>query len=396
MSDSNAAFKFPSPPPVQHLWRAATFVAQELSPQSILERRIDGRKIHMRPLAPIVPYPTEPQALSLQSLEQWTHSEQYKKAHVFFEHYPEHCLTFPFERSLLYHIIRSRRPQHVVEIGTYFAGSSEVMARALWENGTGTLHTADPLSFHRVGRIMRRWPRALRAHAKYYPVTSQGFFHLFRKRGLMADLVFIDGNHDFEYAYFDLLSAARMTRPGGIIIIDDMDQPGPYWAAVEFLKQHPGWREIGNAVASFSPGSPFAVSKGLMGSKFIVLQSVEHIVLGELPYTTGQVPYHHTDVGSIRVALAPNAPKGTLHGKIYLRSSSKGVLPEQLTGYCEGEVSGQPQLDMPLDDCLRSAFAQTMTPEEYNQKIEIILYWQPQSAGHALKLTAAPEAKPPA
>jgi hypothetical protein len=36
------------------------------------------------------------------------------------------------------------RPKVVAEVGTLFAGTTETLARALWENGEGVVHTTDP------------------------------------------------------------------------------------------------------------------------------------------------------------------------------------------------------------------------------------------------------------
>ena len=46
-------------------------------------------------------------------------------------------------RAVLFSLIRMHRPQVVAEIGTLHAGATEIMARALWENGTGIVYTTD-------------------------------------------------------------------------------------------------------------------------------------------------------------------------------------------------------------------------------------------------------------
>jgi hypothetical protein len=51
-------------------------------------------------------------------------------------------------------LIRTLRPQAVAEVGTLFAGTTEVMARALWENGSGVIHTADPYGADRCPEII--------------------------------------------------------------------------------------------------------------------------------------------------------------------------------------------------------------------------------------------------
>ena len=45
------------------------------------------------------------------------------------------------------------------------------------------------------------------------------FFARMVLEGKVFDLLLIDGNHDYEYALFDLQMAARLVRPGGIVVM---------------------------------------------------------------------------------------------------------------------------------------------------------------------------------
>ena len=47
-------------------------------------------------------------------------------------------------QALLYSIIRNLRADHVFEIGSYKAGTTEALCRALQANRHGLLHTVDP------------------------------------------------------------------------------------------------------------------------------------------------------------------------------------------------------------------------------------------------------------
>ena len=71
------------------------------------------------------------------------------------------------------------------------------------------------------------------------------FFGLAGRHGSKYGMIFVDGNHDYEFALFDILSAARALEPGGLIVIDNISQPGPYFALLEFLAKNPGWRQWG-------------------------------------------------------------------------------------------------------------------------------------------------------
>ncbi len=62
------------------------------------------------------------------------------------------------------------------------------------------------------------------------------------------DLVLVDGGHDDQYALFDLQMTARLLKPGGIVIMDNAEQTGPFKAARTFLAENRAWRELGGAL----------------------------------------------------------------------------------------------------------------------------------------------------
>ncbi len=98
----------------------------------------------IRPLAPIVRdrFPATP--LTAISFADFTRTRTYSDLVAYFKGWPRHSFMTDDSRAVLYALIRILRPRMVVEIGTLFAGTAQVMARALWENGEGMLHTTDP------------------------------------------------------------------------------------------------------------------------------------------------------------------------------------------------------------------------------------------------------------
>src|SRR5947209_5202468 len=61
-------------------------------------------------------------------------------------------------------LIERLQPPTVLEIGTFFATTSKIMAEALSRCGRkGKLVTLDPFGGHRVPAIIRTWPEATRA-----------------------------------------------------------------------------------------------------------------------------------------------------------------------------------------------------------------------------------------
>ena len=111
-----------------------------------------------------------------------------------------------------------------------------------------------------------------------------------------------NGNHDFEYALFDLQMAAKLLRPGGVIVMDNAEQTGPYQASRTFLARHAAWRELGNAVASYDALNPFdATRASVPGTTFILLQAPDHVAGRHAPRAVDRF----LDLGQERLDASP-------------------------------------------------------------------------------------------
>ena len=145
-------------------------------------------------------------------------------------------------QALLYCLIRNLRPQHVFEIGTYKAGTTEAICRALQLNGIGIAHAVDPFQGEYIAGVLKFWPPELFRHVRLHLKDSMAFFADMERQRIHPDLVFVDGNHEYEYAAFDIACGARLVAPRGFIFVDNISQPGPFFAALDFLAANPGWR----------------------------------------------------------------------------------------------------------------------------------------------------------
>jgi len=58
------------------------------------------------------------------------------------------------------------------------------------------------------------------------PTTSTIGAKVLRHHGIIADLIYIDGSHDFEDVVQDIRSYAPLVRQGGILFGDDLNWPG--------------------------------------------------------------------------------------------------------------------------------------------------------------------------
>ena len=227
------------------------------------------------------------------------------------------ALVSPDSQALLYRLIRMLRPRLAIEIGAYLASTTEAMARAIADNGEGELHTVDPFALQARLNIAR-WPAELRKVTQFHLSDSMAYFAELRRRGARAGLVFVDGNHDYEFALFDIQCAARMMNPDGFIVIDNIAQPGPFMAARHFMdRPHAkGWRECGNSLGRFRPTDPFDRHRTTIhNTDFCVLRAPATIAIGTDPVCIDELTW---TPASLRLRLAA-AAEGRLQVQFVIR-----------------------------------------------------------------------------
>lgn len=231
----------------------------------------------------------------------------------------EPALVSAYTQGLLYALVRHLRPKHVVEIGSYRLSTSRVICRALHANGYGTLHTVDPNGSNVIVALLRRWPQPLRRRLCYYPVSSMEFFAFAQKLELQSELVFVDGNHDYEYALFDILSAERLVTPGGFVAIDNISQGGPLYAARNFIQGRPGWRECGGSLEMPPRDKAFDRDRSTIpGTDLCVLRAPSRYFIGPRLETSGTQWIDRNRISGIELAIASRA-SGTLHAQYVVR-----------------------------------------------------------------------------
>jgi len=263
--------------------------------------------------------------VSRASLDAVIGSSAYQSLVAYFDNYPELSLMGPHSRAVLYTISRMLRPAVIAEIGTLHAGTSEVLARALWENGSGRLLTTDPFGTERCPPIIASWPGELQRITEFHPLNSMDFLLMLERRRLPLDLVLVDGNHDFEFALFDLQMAARLLRPGGIVVMDNSKQTGPFEASRSFMQANPAWRELGDSLARHDPSHPFDETRtSLPNTAFVVLQAPSTIAISERPWSTGVLPSSQPFAAGFSLLLAPRVNAGTLHYRVFVRAFADG------------------------------------------------------------------------
>lgn len=344
-------------------------------------------RIDVRPLAPIAT-PTG----HVSDIAAVMESPEYAEIRAYFSLYPGRSLMSDHSRAVLYSLARMMRPHLIAEIGTLYAGTTEVFARALWENGEGVVHTADPYGGERCPAIISQWPAELQRHAHFHAKSSMDFFARMVLESKTFDLMLIDGNHDYEYALFDLQMAARLVRPGGVVVMDNSEQSGPFKAARQFLAANPAWREIGNAIASYHPIKPFERERAsLPNTSFLLLRAPEYLSIGEGPHSWGQAWIDTPQLSGLRLQVVQQC-KGVLLYQVYLRgfaNANQWVKEERIEGSVRIEVGDG---DVSMDHLLARTLS-VVSPTEYDDQLftlELDLSWQADPGSPPLALATLP------
>ena len=311
----------------------------------------------------------------------------YSDIESYFADYPPRSYMSDHSRAILYSLARMLKPEAVAEIGTLFAGTTEVLARALWENGRGLVYTTDPFGGERCPGIIATWPQPLQDLTRFHALNSMDFLRDLDQRGIVLDLVLIDGNHEYEFALFDLQMAAKLLRPGGVIVMDNAEQTGPFKAARTFLTLNPAWREMGHAIASHDRARPFdATRTSVAGTSFILLQSPTNLPVGEDIQAWGEVRTKSSHFDGFTLELPGQTTAGTLHYQAILRA-----FPEGGGALSELKTIGSVRLDMDGPTTITHRFKAPMRcADAARYTTEIDLAWEPDPGAPALALAGMP------
>lgn len=259
-------------------------------------------------------------------------------------------------QAMLYSVLRNSDAENVVEIGTYKAGTTEALARAVVANGKGTVHTVSPFDAERFAAISQRWPDELRKAVRYHKSDSMQFFIEADHSAMQLDCVLIDGNHDYEFAAFDIQASARRLKPGGFLFIDNVSQAGPYFATKEFLHHNSNWTDCGTRKRPPSETLAFDPSRSNFSqTDFFILRSPDFYCVGARPITFGESGYGAEALAGLKLSLAAPVPEaGTLSVQCILRAFSEQRLAE-LVGVGIGRLTpGETRADVLLDAPLRT------------------------------------------
>lgn len=151
------------------------------------------------------------------------------------------CVASPACRKLLFDLIQENDVKSVLEIGTYTGITTLTLALAADE-----VVSVDPRDIgdepaHRSG-ILGLHINFVKARSSDYLMSGVGMF----------DMIFIDGSHEEEDVYSDMVLSLDKLNDGGFMVLHDIfpdDEPvltkhrripGPWRAMQRFLMDHQG------------------------------------------------------------------------------------------------------------------------------------------------------------
>jgi hypothetical protein len=245
------------------------------------------------------------------------------------------------------------------------------MAAALEANGRGEIHTVGPFDSHAFLPLFNEWPPELRKRTRFYAISSMDFFMEAERSRLWFDIVLVDGKHDYEFALYDIQCAARRMRRNGFIIIDNISQAGPYYAARDFLAQYPSWTDCGiirdsKPTAESGPARAFDRQRSnIYGTDFMVLQAPNYYAVWQRPQTFGEISWDSPAVNGFKFTVLPVDKAGVICVEAVLRGFTNGPQSE-VAAKAQALISpGQRDVTVPLEKPLESIRCDSYTLEPW-------------------------------
>ncbi len=283
--------------------------------------------------------------------------------------------------AFLHELIEVTGAESVLEIGTYFAGATKVLASAV--QGRGIVLSIDSNSARApyVEREIASWPEPLREATMFLPYSAADLFATFqRKEEFWFDLCIVDGDHRHTAALADLLNAARFAGPSAVILVDDSTQPPVFKAVQDFLRLAPEWREVGGAIAGYDEAEALDTMRpSFDGLPFLVLVGPDHPEIGARPHAVGREVLG--PVTGMFLDLAEPAPGGRLQTRISL-SYIADEKPQL--------VSADVAIEVPAGARRVAVLLKAPLVPQGPGRVDAFLFWHGDIVGTTLSLASPP------
>lgn len=205
----------------------------------------------VRILPPIAGYLTSGESL-VESLRRLSGAEVFHDLAQDLEFWPPNSHISNIERVVLHWLICETRAEAVLEIGSFFAGTTLFLSTSTLGAGFGRVHTIDPYGQYRVPYILQTWPAALQAMTTYWPKYACDFFvpnaHLPH-----FDVILIDGDHGYPSVLHDVFASYANTKYGGFLVVDNAEQHQVLDGCRDFLTLNPGVEAARLAITGTGP-----------------------------------------------------------------------------------------------------------------------------------------------
>lgn len=316
----------------------------ELSVQEALERSAFSESAYLG-IAPDVNIPSvQIDAQNPNTVKEIINSEEHRRATKLFLGHPfwSGSIVSYESISLIYSLVRNFQPEQVLEIGAFKGRTAFAIGHAMHANGIGMHHTLGPYDSHHFLPDYDRWPEEIRRHVNFYPINSAEFFSDPKNENLRFDIIFVDGNHDYEYALFDILAGARRITPGGFIIVDNISQAGPMLAVLDFLKSNPDWIDCGIDPTPEFPTKAYDIGRTTIPLiDFMVIRAPDFYIINDRPSTFGTKRWPTNTVRGVEFAGVSEE----IFCQCVLRSFGPEMLYEVVA---EGTGTGRVEFSEPL------------------------------------------------
>lgn len=146
------------------------------------------------------------------------------------------------ERRILYSLVRTYKPQLVIEFSPNKGWSTLHVAHALEVNGSGHIHSfeLDLNNIEVARRVLSSQGLIDRVtfHSGDVRKTLQPILH---DLGQSVDFLFVDSNHSYDFGNWWLSNVLPSVRAGGLVHIHDVEYSYQYgWAALTLTHQGKG------------------------------------------------------------------------------------------------------------------------------------------------------------
>ena len=310
-------------------------------------------------------------------------SMPYRRKCLNFAGMESRSLLSPKALAFLHETIQVLGATSVLEIGSYFAGGTKVLADAVQGRGVVVSIDSNAVRAPYVEAEIATWPPALQDATTFLPHSAEELFSTFsRKKEIWFDVCVVDGDHRYTAALVDLLNCARFAAPGAVILVDDSTQPAVFHAVKDFLALRADWQEIGGAIADHRADSAFSSMRpSFEGLPFLVLVGPDRPPIGRGLYSLGGTATG--PLQGLEIDLAQPAPAGTFQGHFVLSYTDTKQPHMLLADASVDVVAGVRSVVLRLAEPL---VADTVQPVS----VDASLCWHGPDANSALALARPP------